>query len=429
MHINKVLKPYIRNTNWLFYKVFSFIKNRQICSHAKCQDSKRILIYPSVNNATYLEALLWKINVAFPLKNDLRFYLATKTININKILQKINKKTSLTLHNLDPLIIENPKKANIKNFKRYNLILCHKFIVLPKIVRYFHKTEIIDSFFYSYIEGITYQKVSFKLINEYNKQQFATNSTNNFQRLFKEFSGTKQSVCFLTGPSISNYNEINVKGDAIKIICNSLVKNKKLLEHIGGPDIITFADPIFHFGASDYAVTFRQHLIELINVYNPFIVVPDFTVPLLLGWFPALKQNLVGIQIIEDEFNLPIPGKMWVKASDNILTMLMLPLAASLTENIHVAGADGRDKNEKYFWKFNPDSQFSGEMQSVFKAHPSFFRDRKYSKYYNNHCDVLNALLLFAESKGKHFVSLTPSKIPALNKRYHSYLYDTQTET
>ena len=45
----------------------------------------------------------------------------------------------------------------------------------------------------------------------------------------------------------------------INIICNSMVKNKSLLKHIN-PQLLVFADPVFHMSHNEYAEEFRQNL-------------------------------------------------------------------------------------------------------------------------------------------------------------------------
>jgi hypothetical protein len=56
-------------------------------------------------------------------------------------------------------------------------------------------------------------------------------------------------------------------------------------------------------------------------------------------------------------------------------------------------------------------------MQTVFDAHPAFFRDRDYADYYEQVCDDLEALIQFGESHNKVVRAATPSWIPALRAR------------
>jgi hypothetical protein len=96
----------------------------------------------------------------------------------------------------------------------------------------------------------------------------------------------------------------------------------------------------------------------------------------------------------------------------------MLPAAFALGERVDVAGSDGRESGERYFWKHNTATQYTDDlMESAFEAHPAFFRDRDYKDYYVHHCHQLEEFIAVAEARGKTVRSATPSYIPALQRR------------
>lgn len=100
------------------------------------------------------------------------------------------------------------------------------------------------------------------------------------------------------------------------------------------------------------------------------------------------------------------------------MTTLMLPLALMLADDVTVAGADGRNPTESYFWSHSPRLQYSDEMMgTVFAAHPSFFRFIDYRDYYDEFCRSLEELISMGERAGKTVTALTPSWIPAFTKR------------
>ena len=100
------------------------------------------------------------------------------------------------------------------------------------------------------------------------------------------------------------------------------------------------------------------------------------------------------------------------------MTTLMLPLGFLLADEVTIAGSDGRQPTEKYFWAHNTQLQYSDEMmKTVFDAHPSFFRYVDYSDYYDEYCQSLEALIQVGEAAGKTVRPLTPSWIPALVRR------------
>lgn len=194
------------------------------------------------------------------------------------------------------------------------------------------------------------------------------------------------------------------------------MKNEDFLQHIKGPDLLVFADPVFHFSPCEYAAMFRDDALKVVQKYKCFVMVPDFTVPLMLAHYPELQEYLIGMHT-KNDFNIPNLEKYYVKGSSNILTLYMIPVASSISQNIFIIGADGRKPDENYFWKHSSSAQYSNLMQTAFDTHPSFFRDRVYTDYYDRHCKFLDKLLQYGESKGKKYISLTPSYIPALEKR------------
>ncbi len=411
---------------WLRFKAFSFVKNRQKGKVAGNKKDKKILIYPACRSPEKLLKLLLKTSYAFPRNNHIEFHLTAPKEVLSTAQNKLKELLAAGNHQIDEPKLHRNDTYPKTDYKSYDLILCHKGNALPGIFNYFHKTEIIDELFYSFTESLVFQNAYHWLIDEDQKSSVRKISNRNYTRLFSKLAPKKEAYCFLTGPSISQYKNSNIPSDAVKVICNSLVKNKAFLSFIGGPDIITFADPVFHFGASEYAITFREHLMDVVRTYKPFVVVPEFAAPLLLSWFPELDPYLIGIQTTDSQvFSLPTPTNLRVRATDNIMTMFVLPLAAALADHIFIAGADGREQQETYFWKFSPTSQFTQEMESVFDYHPSFFRDRNYGDYYEAHCNLVESLIQYLEKNGKSVISETHSLIPALSKRLKHYTHES----
>jgi hypothetical protein len=94
----------------------------------------------------------------------------------------------------------------------------------------------------------------------------------------------------------------------------------------------------------------------------------------------------------------------------------MLPAAFMLTDHVSVAGVDGRQPTETYFWKHG--LQYSDDLlATVFDAHPAFFRDRDYEDHYDQYCQELEDFMQIAESAGKSVQGAAPSWIPAFSKR------------
>lgn len=377
---------------------------------------KSISTYPPIQSEKELIEIVNKLAWAFPKKDNLEIYVTVSSDLLNYDLTKVNyikDQRNYLKTNIEHIILSNTFYGNA------DLILyTDAKVILTSNPLKLYKTDILDKNYFSTVEGGLLQSGFYKTLSIKEKQKIEGISIKNFENLIELNKHKNKAYCFVTGPSFDNYKKFKYEKNSLKVICNSTVKNDEFLEYIDGPDVLTFADPVFHFSPSEYSALFRDEVIKVYNKYKPFIIVPEYTVGLLLAHYPELKDRIIGMKHKKGEFNFPTSDKFWIKGSANILTLYMLPIASSISDEINIIGADGRDPNEKYFWKHSSSAQFDDLMQTVFETHPSFFRDRDYKDYYEEHCNFLENLIKFGESKGKKYYSLTGSFIPALKQRF-----------
>ena len=255
-----------------------------------------------------------------------------------------------------------------------------------------------------------------------NDRQYEKNiaeSQEKFQEL-AELIRAEQGFIFGTGPSLSQaYNFRFDNGESIA--CNSMLKNRTLMEYLS-PKLIVAADPIFHAGCSSYAADFRKYLCDALEYFQSYLIVPMRDLHIYKHNLPQeLTKKIIGIPFQQAEQpNLNLLEQFHVTSTGNVLTLYLLPLAATLFDKIGIAGCDGRPLQEdKYFWKHDPSSQFVNKMSVIQDAHGAFFAI-DYNDYYLTHCDILQKWLTAAEGIGKEVRNLTPSYIPALQKRSFS---------
>jgi hypothetical protein len=242
-------------------------------------------------------------------------------------------------------------------------------------------------------------------------------SGDTFVQMLARLSGASRVAVFGTGPSMREVTPETLDADLV-IACNSAVRDPEWIA-AWNPRLIVFADPVFHFGPSRYAEEFRADLRRAADLTDSYLVIPDDHAALLERHMPDLGHRVIGVEPVRTgSFLTPSLSRIAVARTSNVLTYLMLPFAAALGDEIAIAGCDGRDPNEDYFWKHDQERQYSDElMRSAMEAHPSFFRDRDYGRYYREHCDLLDAQLAAIEDLGKRVASVTPSHIPALASR------------
>ncbi len=241
--------------------------------------------------------------------------------------------------------------------------------------------------------------------------------TTSLARLHAKSADAGTALVLATGPSAALIDPAEVTHD-VRIICNSAVRDRKLLEQLR-PDVIAFGDPVFHHGPSRYAAAFRDDLLTALELTDAVILTSQLFAEPLVAHVPEVVDRLAVLPLSQEvPWGWPTPERPMIRLTGNVLTNLMLPAAFALSRHVTIAGCDGRDPNERYFWRHDTRAQYDDTlMQTAFDAHPAFFRDRVYADYYNQHCQQLEELLAAAEAMGKVAIASTPSHIPALLER------------
>ena len=119
--------------------------------------------------------------------------------------------------------------------------------------------------------------------------------------------------------------------------------------------------------------------------------------------------------------NFNLSKKYYVAGTNNILTLLMLPIAFHLYENIYFAGFDGNpDKNKNYYWKHNSSFQFVSKMNSMEIAHTYYFNKDKtdYDWYSEVHLNNVNSWFDLKNLSKHKLYNLTPSNLEPFQKIY-----------
>lgn len=378
-----------------------------------------LLVYPAIGKSSKLSDIANRISWGIPFRPDLHIYIPVSSNLINTKIQELTPPSSqadyLKREGHIKLISTEEQKSI-----QADTILIHQFKLFDLfLIKNLLKIEIIDKNYFSYTESLAWQFLYFDTISTTEKNRVKNLSEKNFLDFKKKQEGKKKSYCFVSGPSFDQYRNFTFEPDSLKVICNSVVKNEAFLNYIGKPDILVFADPVFHFSPCKYSAVFREQMVHVVEKYDCYIATTFESVPLLLRHFPQLENRIIGIKMHKRKpINFPSGENLYVKSVNNILTLLMLPVASALTSEIGVIGADGRKPDEKYFWKHSSSVQMDDLMDTAFETHPSFFRDRDYADYYEEHCEYLEKLINFGEARGRKYYSLTASYIPAFQKRY-----------
>ncbi len=273
------------------------------------------------------------------------------------------------------------------------------------------------------IEAVNRVELPYLLISIEKRKAIDALSKRALLDLYEQINGAKLYL-FGTAPSISQVVAANYDyGDGVSVVCNSLIRNKKLMNSVN-PRVLICGDPVFHAGPSRYAAAYRKDLMQTMANFDVWLVTHSNFVPImrnLLG--EKYYDRIIGIRTqVEIDINLNLLESLSVLTTENILTMQMLPVACTLSDDINILGCDGRSfLEESYFWKHDKTSQYDEHMEETKLVHPSFF-ERDFNNYYLTHCATVERTLSTAESAGKTIRMITPSYIPPLAKRYQAVM-------
>jgi hypothetical protein len=377
-----------------------------------------ILIYPEISSKTELRDII----------NRIAWYLPSEIIPAHTIYVPLSQglssgvptssPDSQPMYDRDHLnIVFIASEQSSDTVSDADSILCHSFYnsLGQTLLRNIERVEIIDKEFYSTASCSGWITVTTDL-----RQSPPGVSRENFRRLEEKVSNFNNSFVFATGPSLEEAYSFDFPDNSLKVICNSIVRNEAMLDHID-PDVLVFADPVFHFGPSRYAHEFRQDAAEVLRNYDCVAAVTAPKSGLLAGHYPDIAEQVIEFKSVGSDLpRFPTHRSLDVMGTANIMTLLMLPIASSLTDRIHIIGADGREEDESYFWEHSDIAQYDDDMmKTAVVSHPSFFRDRIYTDYYDQHIQTLETMIAYGERQGLEYISLTESYIECLQNRYN----------
>jgi hypothetical protein len=240
---------------------------------------------------------------------------------------------------------------------------------------------------------------------------------------FKLINDLKLNKIYLfgTGPSLSN--AINFHwNDGIRLVCNTIVKNKVLWNHIN-PNIIVAGDAIYHFGISKFSKQFRNDLKLRLAETDTYFIYPIEFHSFLSKRFSEFKDKLIPIPVQNKySFNYSFEKSFTLQQLGNSLNLLSLPVAKNLSKEINLWGYDGKSPNDNDFWKNSNENFYQELVDDIKLIHPAFFKyflndQKKYAKDFFG--IKLEKNLTNLESKNYTISMLHKSWTKPLNKRFN----------
>ncbi len=386
------------------------------------------------------DRIFYYVNILNIFKNNL--ILEIESIN-RQIISNIGLVYYLNLRKK-----QNVKEKNIiKRFNfflpNYNLKIIRDIRLLPRHLRFpllvennidINHINKITSIYYFRTYNVDYELNPFDGwewhsllfdLNYHYSIEIQNKSKINLLNYVNELKKQKKDKVYIfgTGPSLDDAFKFDFS-DGYTIVCNTIVKNKKLFHKIN-PDFIVASDAIFHFDNNEYANNFRKDLKKrLFENKKVRFVFGNIFIPFVTNFLFDLKDRLIGIPMdkniffndnLINNFNLPNHG--------NILNFILLPLASTLSKNIYLLGFDGRSKKDKLFWKHSKNNSYDEYLEDIIKKHPAFFnyqvpKNNPFKYVKENLEDKLELMLQEYEKKGFRIIVLNRSYTRPLQKRY-----------
>lgn len=236
-------------------------------------------------------------------------------------------------------------------------------------------------------------------------------------------SGIARCYVFGTGPSLDKAMNREWQ-DGYRIVCNTIVRDVKLWNHIV-PDFIVAGDAIYHFGFTDYAKAFRRDLRARLKDSETMFAYPAQFHSIIRQEFADLEGKLIPIPSgRRKRVDIDLTQSFRLPALGNVLMLLLLPLACTLSKKIYLWGFDGRAPDDRLFWKNSNRHSYPELLDELQQAHPAFFAHNvpahdpgKYAR--SVYGAPLEHCLQAAEKRGWYFEMIHPSWTHALQKRYH----------
>ena len=242
-------------------------------------------------------------------------------------------------------------------------------------------------------------------------QRFATN--------LKSWKGQHLSV-FGNGPSLARIVETKVPiAPGPRAICNSTIGDAAALEYLK-PQLMFCGDPVQHCGVSVYAGRFRSDMARAMEEPGRFIFTQLGYVPYFREVIaPSAHDRIIGIgNDRRQQFNIDLDKEFLTAATANIFTMLVLPVAFTIAQQVEIYGCDGMSfAAATKPWSHANEDDYMGKMAVTHRVHSGFWK-RNYEEEFWSYCKDMEDILSAASARGIEVHARTASYVPALAKRF-----------
>lgn len=277
----------------------------------------------------------------------------------------------------------------------------------------------IDEHFAEFQDTKMFISMNNKILDKKQIEEYRDISKSNWKTIEQYANKKGVAYVFGTGPSMGDWVKKHLKGDfdnSITIVCNAFHNNSNIMDIIN-PDLYVISDPDFFSPKLSEAL---GHIIHIVKNSKCILVLPFMYLHFVYYKYNIDKRKIIGLEFFSEKIVFPQKDNLKIYNSMNVITSFSLPIASSLCNKIGIIGCDGR--NEKF--ELQHSKYIFGDERINFENHETGIEPDKSRISYYEHCAYWEKIILFGESLGKKYYSLTSSYIPALKKRYNEFIFD-----
>lgn len=258
-----------------------------------------------------------------------------------------------------------------------------------------------------------------KLFEQRELHDLVNESYRRFSECLKLWKGQTMSL-FGNGPSLAKVvaAKAPIRGH-LRAICNSTIGDLAALEHLK-PQLMFCGDPVQHCGVSLYAGRFRADLARAMEEPGRILFTQLGYVPYFREALPAgAHDRVIGIgNDRRPQFNIDLDKEFLTAATANIFTMIVLPVALTISKEIDIYGCDGMSfAAATKPWSHANEDDYMGKMAVTHRVHAGFWK-RNYEEEFWSYCKDMEDILSLASARGAAIHARTASYVPALAKRF-----------
>jgi len=258
-----------------------------------------------------------------------------------------------------------------------------------------------------------------KLFEQKELHGWVMDSYQRFSTQLKSWKGQRISV-FGNGPSLAHVVDAKVPiAPGLRAICNSTIGDAAALDYLN-PQLMFCGDPVQHCGVSVYAGRFRSDMARAMEDPNRFLFTQLGYVPYFReAVAPSAHDRIIGVgNDRRPQFNIELDKEFLTAATANIFTMIVLPLAFTISRQVDIYGCDGMSfAAATKPWSHANEDDYMGKMAVTHRVHAGFWK-RNYEEEFWSYCKDMEDILSAASARGIDVHARTASYVPALAKRF-----------